>query len=276
VFDAPLASVVTNVSLDHTEILGPTVERIAWDKGHIFRRGRPAFTGADGPALGVLRTLAAERGAPLRTLEGWRWEPRSADLEGQTFALRGPARDYGVLATPLLGGHQLANAALAVAVLEACADQGARVPDEALRRGLARTRWPGRLQRVGRRPDVFLDGAHNPGAVEALARFVEEGSWPWATLVVGVLADKDHATMAARLGPLADLAVCTQVEGARRLPAEALAADLAPHAGRVEVEPDPVRALARAVAATPPGGLVLACGSLYLVGALLAARAQTS
>lgn len=271
VFERPAVSVLTNVSLDHTDVLGPTVEEIAWDKAHILRPGCPGATGAEGPALEVIARVAAERGAPLRTLAGMAWERRAASLEKQVFTLRSPVRDYGVLETPLLGEHQLANAALAVAALEEAAASGLRVPVEAVRRGLARTRWPGRLHVLGRAPDVLLDGAHNPGAVDALGRFVEQGRWPWVGLVVGVLADKDHAAMAARLGPLADLVVATEPPSPRRLDAASLASELRAHASRVEVEPEPIKALERAVRAAPREGLVLATGSLYLVGALLQA-----
>lgn len=272
VFEAPLASVITNVSLDHTDILGRTVEAIAWDKAHILRPGRPGVTGCEGAALEVVRKVAGERGARLRTLEGMRWERRAANLERQVFTLRSPTRDYGALETPLLGDHQLQNAALAVAALEEAAAEGLEVPADAVRRGLAQTQWPGRLHVLSRRPDVLLDGAHNPGAVEALATYIEQGPWPWVGLVLGVLADKDHATIGARLGPLADLVVCTELPGPRRLPAEQLAQDLRPHAPRVEVEASPVRALERVERMAPRDGLVLATGSLYLVGALLAAR----
>lgn len=270
VFEAPLAAVITNVSLDHTDVLGPTLEAIAWDKAHILRPGRPGVTGAEGPGLEVVRRVAGERGARLRTLEDAAWERRAASLERQHFALRTRQRDYGVLETPLLGDHQLANAALAVATLEELAPDGVQVSPEQLRRGLARTRWPGRLQVLARNPDVILDGAHNPGAVEALARFLEQGPWPWVGLVLGVLADKDHAAMAARLGPLADLVVCTEPPSPRRLPAEHLALDLKGCAARVEVEPEARGALELAVRTAPRDGVVVATGSLYLVGALLA------
>lgn len=273
VFEAPLCSVITNVSLDHTDILGRTAEAIAWDKAHILRPGRPAVTGAEGAALGVIRKVASERGAPLRSLD-MAWARRAANLERQVFTLRSPRRDYGALETPLLGDHQLVNAALAVAALEEAASGGLHVAPEAVQRGLARTNWPGRLHVLSRKPDVLLDGAHNPGAVEALARYVEEGPWPWVGLVMGVLADKDHAAMAARLGPLADLVVCTELGGPRRLGAEVLAADLKPQATRVEVERHPSKALERAVRMAPRDGLVLATGSLYLVGALLALRGE--
>lgn len=272
VFEAPLCSVITNVSLDHTDVLGRTVEAIAWDKAHILRPGRPGVTGAEGAALDVIRRVAEERAAPLRTLEGWSWERRAADLATQVFTLRSPRRDYGALEVPLLGEHQLANAALAAAALEACEADGVQVSPEALRRGFAQTRWPGRLHVLGRAPDVMLDGAHNPGAVEALARFIEEGPWPWVGLVLGVLADKDHGAMAARLGPLADLVVCTQPPSPRALDAHALASEMKGHARCVEVELSPAEALERALRMAPREGLVLATGSLYLVGALLAAR----
>lgn len=269
VFEAPLCSVLTNVSLDHLDVLGPSLEQIAWEKAHILKPGRPAVTGAEGAALDVIGRVAEERGARLRTLEGMAWERRAASLRKQTFALRSPARDYGVLEVPLLGEHQLANAALAVEALEECAAEGVAVPPEAIRRGLAATRWPGRLQVVARAPDVVLDGAHNPAAAEALARFIKEREWPRVSLVLGVLADKDHAAIAATLGPLASLAVATEPPSPRRLPAEVLASELRRHAPRVEVEAEPARALERALRATPREGVVVATGSLYLVGALL-------
>lgn len=272
VFEQPLCSIITNVSLDHTDVLGPTIHDIAWDKAHILRPGRVGVTGAEGRALEVVGRVAAERGARLRTLDGMAWERRAANLEKQVFTLRSPSRDYGTLETQLLGDHQVANAALAVAALEECAAQGLAVVPSAVQRGIAAARWPGRLQVLGRDPVVLLDGAHNPGAVEALARFVEQGRWPHVSLVVGVLADKDHASMAARLGPLASLAVATEPPSPRRLDAASLASDLKGHVARVEVEPSPARALDRALRATPRDGLVLATGSLYLIGALLAAR----
>jgi dihydrofolate synthase / folylpolyglutamate synthase len=276
VFEDPLCSVITNVTLDHTDVLGPTVEAIAWDKAHILRQGRPAVTGADGTALDVVQRVATERGARLRSLESMAWERRAANLDRQAFAVRSASRDYGTLTTTLLGDHQMANAALALAALEEAASEGLAVPLEAAQRGIAAARWPGRLQVLARSPDVLLDGAHNPGAVDALARFVAQGPWPHVTLVLGVLADKDHERMASRLGPLARLAIATEPPSPRRLGAAHLAADLRPHAPRVEVEPDPVRALGRAVRATPRDGLVLATGSLYLVGAILAAPSPLS
>ncbi|HEV8360260.1 MAG TPA: folylpolyglutamate synthase/dihydrofolate synthase family protein [Candidatus Thermoplasmatota archaeon] len=272
VFEAPLCSVVTNVSLDHTDVLGPTVEQIAWDKAHILRAGRPGVTAADGAALEVLRGVAAERGCSLGTLDRVTWARRAANLDAQVFELRTPALDYDAVRTRLLGDHQMVNAALAARALEECAAEGVLVSPAQFRAGAAAARWPGRLHVVARRPDVILDGAHNPSAVEALARFVAQGPWEEVHLVVGVLADKDHAAMAARLGPLAARVVCTEPPSPRRLPADQLAAELRRHARRVEVEPSPAAALDRAVRGAPSHALVLATGSLYLVGALLAAR----
>jgi len=276
VFDAPLASVVTNVSLDHTDILGKTVEAIAEDKAHIFKRGRPGITGAAGPALEVVERVAQTRGARVRTLQGMAWELRARNLARQVFELRSPLRDYGVLESVLVGDHQLPNAAVAVATLEETAAEGVAVPPAALRRGLARATLPGRLQVLQRDPHLVLDGAHNPAAAHALAHHLGGQRWPWVGLVLGVLADKDVAGVAAPLAPLADLVVATEPPSPRRLPAAHLAQALKGHAPRVEVEPSPAAAVARALRAAPREGLVLVTGSLYLVGAVLASRAFPS
>jgi dihydrofolate synthase/folylpolyglutamate synthase len=272
VLPRPACSVVTNVSLDHTDVLGGTVQAIAWDKAHILKPGCPGVTGAEEPALHVIRQVAEERGAPLRTLEGMRAEVRAADLERQVVDLRSPWRDYGAVELPLLGAHQVQNACLAVAALEEAAQAGLGVGVEEMRRGLARARWPARLQVLQRAPDVLVDGAHNPAAVEALARFIEERRWPHVTLVLGVLADKDYASMAARLAPLGQLVVCTEPPNSpRKLDAQSLASAVQPHA-RVHVEADPRRALDHALRATPRDGAVIVAGSLYLAGAILARK----
>ncbi|MCA1813863.1 MAG: bifunctional folylpolyglutamate synthase/dihydrofolate synthase [Halobacteriales archaeon] len=270
----PLCSVITNVSLDHTEVLGPTVEHIAWDKAHILKRGCPGVTGAEGAALGVIQQVAQEQGAPLRTLEGFHTEMRAQNLDKQVVELRSAWRDYGAVELPLLGEHQLQNACLAIAALEEAVPAGLNVGVPDVRRGLAHARWPGRLQVLARKPDLLVDGAHNPGAVEALARFVEERDWPHVTLVLGILADKDYAGMCARLGPLAQLVVCTEPPNtARKLDAQSLASAMRPHA-RVHVEPDPLRAVEHALRSTPRDGAVIVAGSLYLAGAVLAERAR--
>ena len=174
----PVACAVSRIGIDHAELLGGTLDAIAREKGGIFKAGVPAVVTAEQPeeALAALREEAALRGAPFQVAP--------ADYEGPV-GLPGP--------------HQRANAALAACALRLLRQGGVPVPEEALARGIATARWPGRLETVA---GVLLDGAHNPDGALALARALGalHPGRP-VELVFGVLSDKDHATMLRALVP---------------------------------------------------------------------------
>jgi dihydrofolate synthase / folylpolyglutamate synthase len=264
-------SAITNVALDHMEHLGDTVTAIAREKAAIIKRGdRAALTAADGDALRVIAARARRVGVALSVVEPL--EVRGMDRRG--VRVRSPAGEE--LRVGLLGRHQAANAALAMAIVEALADAGiGRDDPAATRRGLAGVRWPGRLELVDLpdTPDVVLDGAHNPHGAAALAAALDElrpllsaGS---PVILLGVLVDKDVAAMLAPLRGAASLrgarVVATTVpDTPRALPAGQVAA--AWGAGAIAVA-DPTAALRRALdEARTTGGPLVVCGSLYLVG----------
>jgi dihydrofolate synthase/folylpolyglutamate synthase len=236
-------------------------------------------TGATGAALEVIRRRARRVDAPLTVvpappLLGW-------DRDGIEVELP----RLGRTAVGLRGRHQAVNAAVADALLDALDAAGiASVGDEARRAGSAGARWPGRLEllEVGGR-ELLLDGAHNPAGASALAAALDDlrpflvGGRdrvpPPATLVVASMADKDVDGVIAALGasPVVRSAsvVCTCVDAARGMPADALAArwrSVLPDVA-VSTDPDPVAAVERALASGPAGPVVVA-GSLYLVGAV--------
>jgi dihydrofolate synthase/folylpolyglutamate synthase len=265
-------SAITNVALDHTEHLGPTIARIAREKAPIIKRGdAAAVTGAEGEALAIIRRRAARVGVPLTVVEPLavvgmdRRGLRLLDAGGQGLQLG------------LLGRHQAANAAVALAVLEALATAGiAAVSPAAVRRGFATARWPGRLELLGPDegfdPDVLLDGAHNPHGTAALAAALDElrpqlSAGP-PVLLIGVLRDKDVAAMLAPLRSAAGLADATVI--ATRVPdtpRSLAAAELAAAWGQARAVEDPAQALADAREASQAGGgPLIVCGSLYLVG----------
>jgi dihydrofolate synthase/folylpolyglutamate synthase len=239
----PAVTAIARIGLDHTQLLGDTVEQIAREKAGIFKPGVPAVVHGQQPAgaLETLRAEAAARGAPLTVAP--------ADYPG-ALGLRGP--------------HQRGNAALAAAALRALDAAGARVSAEDIARGIAGAAWPGRLEEVG---GVLLDGAHNPQGAAALAAALPalHPGRP-VELVFGVLADKDHAGMLAALAPAVRRLHLLAPHSARaRAPGEvqALARSLGLAA---DVHPDLPAALACARAAAGDGGLVVVAGSLYLVG----------
>jgi dihydrofolate synthase/folylpolyglutamate synthase len=265
---------ITGVGLDHQEYLGDSVESVATEKAAIIKPGCRAVTGASGAALAVIEARAREVGAPLTVCPPL--TVMNMDLSGIT--LQEPR--LGRLRVPLLGRHQAANAAVALGVVAALAEAGvADVPDAAVVAGLARTRWPGRmevLQHDGL--TVLLDGAHNPDGAAALASAVDELSphlppGP-VTMLLAVMADKAVAEILAALAAAVPLrearCLATRVpDSDRSLPASDTAAAWAAATGRANADAidDADEALQRACElAEMAGGPLVITGSLYLVG----------
>ncbi len=270
-------AVVTNVSLDHMDRLGSTVEVIAREKAAIIMRGDLAVTGASGGALDVIERRCGRVGAPLTVTPPALLRGLDRDAIDVELGLLGPVR------VALRGRHQAANAAVADATLDALEAAGiARVGGEARRVGYAGVRWPGRLELIevaGR--EVILDGAHNPAgaatlaeALDDLAPFLARGR---PTLVLAIMADKDVGAVLDALAGAAWLrparVICTAPSGRRALPPEQLAARWAAVAAQrgvpaqPEVFADPRAALDAALGSGTATGPVIVAGSLYLVGA---------
>lgn len=240
---APAVTAVARIGLDHTQLLGDTVEAVAREKAGIFKPGVPAVVHHDQPggALEVLRSEAARHAAPF---------------------IVAPAGWDGPIG--LAGPHQRGNAALAAAALRALAGRGVGLDQEAIALGIAGAAWPGRLEEVG---GVLLDGAHNPQGAAALAAALA-ALYPGRAveLVFGVLSDKDHAGMLAAVRPaVRRLHVIAPRTPRARSPAEveAIARSLGIPA---DVHADLEEALACARRAASASGLVCIAGSLYLVG----------
>ncbi len=239
----PWAVAIARIGLDHTQLLGDTVEQVAREKAGIFKAGVPAVVHGDQPAgaLEVLEAEALRRGAPFQVAP-----PAYPGL----VALRGP--------------HQRANAALAAAALQLLDGRGVRVPAGAAARGIASARWPGRLEEVG---GVLLDGAHNPQAAAALAAALPAlyRGRP-VELVFGVLADKDHRGMIDALTPAVRRFHLVAPATPRARSASSLHALVADQGGVADEHPSVGDALDCARRAAGEGGLACVAGSLYLVG----------
>lgn len=269
----PVLSLITSISLEHREHLGDTLALIAREKAGILRSGRPALAWVEAAeAADSLRTVAAERGASLffapdrvriesLAPEGW---------EGQTVRLATPA-GRRELRIALPGAHQAKNLGLAVAAAEALPGLGfGRLDAEAIARGAAACRWPGRLEVVplpgGRR--VLLDAAHNPEGAEVLSRFLAEREIEGAArpdLLLGLLADKDAGEMLAALEPRARHLVLTAPPSPRARDPHEIAVLLSGREG-VYVQDDPGAALD--VALGLGAETLVICGSIFLVGDL--------
>ena len=258
---APSLSILTNVSLDHTQVLGDTVEAIALDKAGILRPGKPALTAATGAALAVIQTEAARLGAHLFALGSeFQAEVTAAGWDGLELVIHSP-RGRIAVHSPFIGRHQAANVALAVVAAQALG-----VSEKAIREGARVAKWPGRLERsTFQNRTVLFDGAHNPAAAETLRTVLNELAVTDFVLVAGVGQDKDASGV---LSPLAENAAQVVLTKARFSPRAADPADLAGLVPGALLEPDPRRALERAVKLTPEKSVIVVAGSLYLVGEL--------
>jgi dihydrofolate synthase / folylpolyglutamate synthase len=262
---SPAVVAITNVTLEHRDMLGDTVEAIAREKAGILKPGVPAFTAEEDPrVLEVLRAEAEARGTSLQVVPP---PPAASGPEGGRFILATEAWGELELATPLLGRHQLRNTALAVRAMEVLGPE-LRPGADAVREGVARTRVPGRLQ-VEREGAVtwILDVAHNPAGVRSLVEALEELSPPAPRVgVVGILADKAWPGMLDELAAALDRIVVTVPDSAprsRRWDPDVAAAHLGE--GGIPV-PGLGSALERARRLAQPGGTVVVTGSFHTVG----------
>jgi dihydrofolate synthase / folylpolyglutamate synthase len=256
----PLASAIVTVDFDHEKYLGSTLERIAREKAGVLRRGRTTVLGRlPEPALNAVEREAERVGARVvRALEG-------VDVEEhpQLLDVRTPRRAYPGLA-PLLGAHQRDNLLVALRLLEAAEDAGLALDPKAFARGVAATRWPGRLEWLPTAPRLLLDGAHNPAAARALAAFLSDV--PVGVLVFGAMRDKDIAELGRQLFPLAREIVLTRAHSARAATPEEIASRCGALAARAQLCATSTDALALARQQARPNEVIVVAGSLYLVG----------
>jgi dihydrofolate synthase / folylpolyglutamate synthase len=261
----PLVSIITNISLDHQYFLGDTLTAIAGEKAGIIKPEVPLVTYArQTRVLSLFRERCRELQSPMYT-GGVDFKSRG-QARGR-FSYQGIGQHLDKLAIPLSGRHQYKNAAVALAVIELLQVQGFPVPEEAIREGLARVRWPGRLERVPQDPRVILDGAHNPDAAHALAQTLKQDRVPGRRfLVMGIMADKDEDAILGSLLPLAQTVIFTRPHYFRAAATGDLARRAQPYHLEVLQEPDVAQAVDRARALAGPQDQVVVTGSLYTVG----------
>lgn len=258
-------NVITNIALDHTQHLGSTLEAIAAEKAGILKPDSIAITGAQPPALGVIERAAQATGIPLLRLgHEITLDPSDKEWAGIQVTVTTPADTYRDLRVPLLGLHQADNAALAVAAIDALRSRGWDISDGALRDGLARTRWPGRLEIIDRHPTVLIDGAHNPAGLErTLAAVTRLAKGRPLAIVFGAMKDKDLTSMLAQLEAMRVPVIFSAINWHRAVAPAELASRFA---GQSETASSAQQAIKRASQIVGSDGIVLVCGSLYLVG----------
>jgi dihydrofolate synthase/folylpolyglutamate synthase len=259
---------ITNVAMDHAQYLGDSVPLIAAEKAGILKPGNDAVTGASGEALAVVRQRAAAVGTRSLRVVGEDIQATGRSLGRAGTEVQVVAGDYhATLQVPLPGVFQAGNAGVAVGIALALRERGLAIPDAAIRDGVARVRWPARLQWINASPPLVLDGGHNPAALHAVIPAVREMTEGRSLAILfGAMSDKDVRSMLDELRPLGAPPVFTQMGTPRAMPAVELARMWGAGARAISSLPDALHA-ARLLAGR--AGAVFVCGSLYLAGDVL-------
>lgn len=262
----PEVCVLTSISLDHTAVLGDTIEKIAGEKAGIIKPGVPVISAPQRPgAMEVFRTVARSRGAELTEVgRAVTWEGKGTDTVGQRLIVRG-LKDVYDLTIPLLGRHQLENAAAAVAALEILG-----VNREAIQEGLAKVEWPGRMEILRRAPLLIADGAHNGDSARRLVEALKEYfTFERSLLIIGTSADKNSAAMIEEFAPFFDRVIVTASEHPRAAPPAQLAAEFARHGIKARETRSIPEALNQALTGAGKNDLICATGSLFVVAEVI-------
>ena len=272
VIECPEVAVITNIGLDHTDVLGSTLEEIAATKAGIFKEGGNAVIYRGTPGVEkVFADICAERNVSLRKADFDGLNLLTHGLEGQVF----DCGERKALALPLLGVHQMKNASVVLSVIDTLIDRGWHITEENIREGMRTVSWPGRFDIVGRDPLFIIDGGHNPQCIEALVLNIRDYLTDKKVIALtGVLADKDYADMYKPVMPYVQEFVCVTPPNPRKLEA----AELAKHLQGVGAQATACASIEEGVriARNLAGldGVVLCFGSLYTIGSIKEALDQ--
>ncbi len=261
IIEAPLVSVVGSIGLDHTAILGGTIEEIAFQKAGIIKEGCPCVLSAGNPpeAVRVFREQAAEKAALLNIPNLALCRVDRSDIFGSSFTYRGERYE-----TSMPGLHQVSNAITVIDALRLISDR-LPVSAESIRLGIKRAKLPGRLEIVSKNPLTILDGAHNPNAMAALAGFLSTLKGRTVRAVIGMHEDKDAGEAVRQLVPYVSCFYPVSGFSDRDIPAERLDTIIKEAGGRSEISEQGIFQLADELSRSFPEDVLIITGSLYLV-----------
>ncbi len=269
---SPVVTIITCIDFDHENFLGHSLAEIAREKGGILKPGVPLILAEQQPeACEVIHARAKDLGSEvIEPAQIFRLDRQSIQ-EGRlhTRVTEAASGQIFEIAPSLPGRFQLQNALNALAAARLLQQRGFKISDQAITQGIAETVWPGRLEKLQSTPDVYCDGAHNPGAARELAHFLEQnfsGRKIW--LIYAALRDKAVDEVTGLLFPHAAEVIFTAPRTSRAVSATQLAEIAGHHAARFSVIPDAERAFEHALAEAAPDDAIFITGSLYLVGQL--------
>ncbi|MBR0462005.1 MAG: bifunctional folylpolyglutamate synthase/dihydrofolate synthase [Erysipelotrichaceae bacterium] len=264
IIDDSLVSVIMNIGLEHTEILGDTLGKIAYEKAGIIREGGHVVAyGNKKEVIDVFKNVCKEKKAHLKITDFSKIKIRKEGLKGQVF-------DYGTLKNielSLLGKHQFYNAAVVIDTVKVLNKKGLKISTRNIRNGLKNAVWDARLSVLNEKPLFILDGAHNPQCAQALRRSLPKllGKKK-AVMLYGTLKDKDYESVIDMMAPYAEEFICLTPDSVRALQAKDLAKAVRKRKLKAAVANDVEDGINKAIRKAGEDGVIIAFGSLYLAG----------
>jgi len=263
----PEVCIITSISFDHMEVLGNTLTEIAAEKAGIIKQNSIVVTSlqVDEVARVIKETCLSYKAELVRVGSDVTWQSLGFDSSRQSLRVKVRLASYE-LSIPLLGQHQLENAATAVAALEVLAEKGFHISRDSITNGLAKVSWPGRLQVLSCRPLLVVDGAHNPNSARKLKQSLGQYfDFDRAILIIGVSFDKDIAGIISELVPLFDKVIATHSIHPRAMPTASVVAEFSRHGVEAQEADDISIALALALTLAGEKDLICVTGSLFVV-----------
>ena len=266
-----LISVITHIDYDHMDKLGNSLEEIAREKGGIIKpEGIVISSNQYDEAYKEIKKIADEKNSLIYSVgREISYKIVKSDIKGVIFDLKGIYHNYKNLHTPLLGRHQADNSATAITAIEALKIRGVKISEKAIRAGLEKVKWVGRLEIIQNNPTLILDGAHNPSGVRVVRDTLKEiFSYHRLILVLAIFSDKDYKKMIQIIAPKADLIITTKAKSPRATPSQEIAKEAAQYIeqNKIIVTENIPQAINCALSNSKKDDLICVTGSLYTVG----------
>ena len=267
----PLISVITHIDYDHMDKLGNSLKEIAREKGGIIKSGGIVISSEQyEEAYKEIKVIADEKNSLIYSVgKEIIFQIITSNLKGVTFDLKGIDHEYKKLHIPLLGRHQAENSAAAISAVEALKIRGISISEKAIRTGLEKVKWTGRLEVIQNNPTLVLDGAHNPNGIKIMRDAMKEiFFYQRLILLLAIFSDKDYKKMIEIIVPEADMVIASQTNNPRATPAQLIAQEAAQYIEqyKIIVTENIPQAIICALENAQENDLIWITGSLYTVG----------
>ncbi|WP_406242350.1 bifunctional folylpolyglutamate synthase/dihydrofolate synthase [Tissierella carlieri] len=268
IISSPLASVITTIDYDHIDVLGDTLDKIAYQKAGIIKKNSIVVSyPQEEEALKIIKEVSDEMKAEFHLCPMENIKVKEISDAGACFDFHYGEISMKDISISMLGEYQIYNATLALTTLLILKEKGfVDISEEQIREGLIKTKWPGRLEVMKKDPIFLIDGAHNVQGIAQLKKAISLFKYNKLILGVGILKDKDSSHMVELLAPIADKIVVTEVNMPRKLDAEDLAEEIAKYNENVFVEKDIKKAIEKTLELSEKDDMIVFGGSLYLIG----------